>query len=1378
MKRTILLLAVYLLLGLPAYGQTIQQNLWETNGTVSATVYEQSSNTVYIGGNFSYVGPHTGNGVALDATSGIRDAAFPKVNGLILAAVSDGSGGWFIGGTFTSVGGVPRNGIAHILPNKTLNPSWNPDASGAIMALAVSGSTVYAGGNFTSIGGQARNRIAALDATTGTATAWDPNAGNDVYALAVSGTTVYAAGNFNSIGGQTRICIAALDATTGIATGWDPTANNTVRALAVSGSTVYAGGDFTSIGGQARNRIAALDAITGSATGWDPNANSSLSALAVSGSTIYAGGTFSSIGGQTRICIAALDATTGAATSWNPDANGFVVALAVAGSTIYAGGGFKIIGGQPRNYIAALDATSGTATSWDPNAGGVVQTFAISGATVYAGGAFTSIGGQNRNRIAALNGTSGVATAWNPDANGNVFALSISGTTVYAGGSFTSIGGQTRNRIAAIDASTGSATSFNPNANGSVNAIAVSGSTVYAGGAFTSIGGSTRNRIAALSATTGAASSWNPSASNTVNTLAVSNSVVYAGGAFTSIGGQARNRIAALDATTGAATGWDPNANGAVRAISESGSIIYVGGDFNTIGGQTRRCAALDAITGAVTSWDPNIDGGVWALAVSGSTIYAGGGFNNAGGQPRSRIAALDATTGAATAWNPNASSDVRSLAVNGSTVYAGGLFASILGENRKGFAALTNGCDPLVISTPPVNQTKCAGESVTFSVTASGTDLTYQWRKNSVDIPGASSENYTIPSASPGDDGNYDVVIGNSCTPSQTSSIAVLTVNTPPSITSHPGSATRCEGEPITFSVSATGSALTYQWRKNGVDIPGAESETYTISSVVTADAGNYDVIVTGACAPSQTSAVATLTVNETATITASGPTSFCEGGSVVLEASDGIAWLWSNNETTRSITATTGGDYSVTVTYANNCSTTSGAVTVTVHPLPAVSITAQGPTTFCEGASVTLTASGAASYLWSTSESTPSITVSASGSYSVIGTDANGCFATSAPVEVLVQPLVTAGILSGSPSLCVGSSASFSSNGTPGGVWSSADNTVATVHPSSGLVTAVGAGNTTISYTLTSGCGSPSTASASVQVNACATFCTSGQGYYGATSNIALVNTLLPITIGKPGRSLTFEANQGSCLASKLPAGGPPSVLPSGIGDYSVGTSLCPTNTIIPLSSTGRFNNVLLGQTIALTLNIRRDNLLAAFTLPASFCTRRDAQSPIAGPYAIPGLVFTALSNLTLQHTAGGLLELANRALAGQSTAGASLSHINDAVTAINEAFDECRTVVSCATPKHAAVDAGAAVRLHGNYPNPFNPSTTIRYTLPDQAHVTLRVFDLYSREVATLVEGTQGAGSYAVHFDAGALPAGTYICRIESSGTVLSRTMMLLK
>ena len=101
---------------------------------------------------------------------------------------------------------------------------------------------------------------------------------------------------------------------------------------------------------------------------------------------------------------------------------------------------------------------------------------------------------------------------------------------------------------------------------------------------------------------------------------------------------------------------------------------------------------------------------------------------------------------------------------------------------------------------------------------------------------------------------------------------------------------------------------------------------------------------------------------------ITPSGPTTFCAGRERGPDGQPaGASYLWSNGAMTRTITVSASGSYTVSVTDGNGC-VNSASQGVTVNPLPVVSITPSGPTTFCAGGSVDLTANPAgASYLWS---------------------------------------------------------------------------------------------------------------------------------------------------------------------------------------------------------------------------------------------------------------------------------------------------------------------------------------------------------------------------------------------------------------------------
>jgi hypothetical protein len=213
-------------------------------------------------------------------------------------------------------------------------------------------------------------------------------------------------------------------------------------------------------------------------------------------------------------------------------------------------------------------------------------------------------------------------------------------------------------------------------------------------------------------------------------------------------------------------------------------------------------------------------------------------------------------------------------------------------------------------------------------------------------------------------------------------------------------------------------------------------------------------------------------LTINTVpgATASAGGPTTFCQGGSVVLTASSGTTYSWSNGATSQSITVTTAGNYTCTVTTATCISTTS-AITVTVNPKPTASVTAGGPTVMCQPNTVVLTASAGSSWLWSNGATTQSITVSTSGNYTVTITNASGCVSDASaaiPVTVSPQPSVS---ISAAPytRLMPGLTTTLTANVTPPGVYNYVWMKNGTVVPGASVSTLVVTPDQLGNYTVT---------------------------------------------------------------------------------------------------------------------------------------------------------------------------------------------------------------------------------------------------------------------------------------------------------------------
>ena len=291
--------------------------------------------SIFLAGDFRYVGPNTGGAALIDAVSSLPDFEFPRANGEVRVALPDGAGGWFIGGDFSAVGGLPRARMAHVTNDKRVDTSWNANVDGSVSALQLSSSGVlYLGGQFGSVGGQPRMNLAAVKAVDGTVLSnWQADTDNPVNALALAASGLYVGGEFSTIRGVTVKALAAVNPGDGsLRSNWSADIGGTVSALALNrtGAVLYVGGSFASVGGAKLANLAAVEAATGQVrTSWQPNPDLVVRALAITDRFVYAGGEFIKIGGERRPCIAALDPATGKVSpTWKSEANSTVWSVA------------------------------------------------------------------------------------------------------------------------------------------------------------------------------------------------------------------------------------------------------------------------------------------------------------------------------------------------------------------------------------------------------------------------------------------------------------------------------------------------------------------------------------------------------------------------------------------------------------------------------------------------------------------------------------------------------------------------------------------------------------------------------------------------------------------------------------------------------------------------------------------------------------------------------------------------------------------------------------------------------------------------------------------------------------------------------------------
>lgn len=457
---------------------------------------------------------------------------------------------------------------------------------------------------------------------------------------------------------------------------------------------------------------------------------------------------------------------------------------------------------------------------------------------------------------------------------------------------------------------------------------------------------------------------------------------------------------------TGSATGnltWTGTTSGTLTGVTLPATIPNLGsGLYNITLTLASGCSSnllTQTLTGPAAPATPTVTPG-------GSTTFCAGG-------------SVTLTSSAASTYLWSTGETTQSI-----TVSASGSYTVTVGNGSGCVAAsapvtvTVNPAPGVPVITPGGPTTFCTGGSVVLT-SSSPTGNTWSTTETTQSITVSTSGTYTV------------MVSNGTCS----STSAAVTV----SVTPPPATPTITAGGPTTFcgggSVVLTSSEATGNTWSTGE----------TTQSITVSTSGTYTVSVGGGSCTA-TSAPVTVTVNPApvATITAGGPTSFCAGGSVTLTASPGGSYLWSTGETTQSITVSTSGSYTVTVTTAG-CSTTSAATTVTVSTIPAPpTITAGGPTTFCLGGSVTLTASAGGTYVWSTGETTQSISVSGSGSYTVTITS-GGCSATSAPTTVTVNPTPSTPtiMVSGPTNFCAGDSIELISTAAVSYLWSSGDTT-----------------------------------------------------------------------------------------------------------------------------------------------------------------------------------------------------------------------------------------------------------------------------------------------------------------------------------------------
>ncbi|MDQ3110973.1 MAG: choice-of-anchor J domain-containing protein [Bacteroidota bacterium] len=306
----------------------------------------------------------------------------------------------------------------------------------------------------------------------------------------------------------------------------------------------------------------------------------------------------------------------------------------------------------------------------------------------------------------------------------------------------------------------------------------------------------------------------------------------------------------------------------------------------------------------------------------------------------------------------------------------------------------------------------------------------------------------------------------GNGC---QDMDMITITVNTLPTVVANASAPAVCDGSPVTLFGSG---AASYTWDNSVMDnvaFTPVATNTYMVTGIDANGCQDMDMI--------------TITVNTLPTVVANATaTLVCEGDSVTLTGSGASTYSWDNSVTDNvafAAMATT--TYMVTGTDANGCQNTDNII-VTVNAAPVVTGTATPNSSVCAGSQVTLTGSGATSYTWtgSVTDGVP-FTPASTASYTVTGTDANGC-TDSDEVTVTVNPLPTIALSAASSTVCLNDGAVALTGSPAGGTYSGLGVTGSSFTPMT-----AGLGAQTVSYIYTDANGCEATGTTIITVNAC---------------------------------------------------------------------------------------------------------------------------------------------------------------------------------------------------------------------------------------------------------------------------------------------------
>ena len=650
---------------------------------------------------------------------------------------------------------------------------------------------------------------------------------------------------------------------------------------------------------------------------------------------------------------------------------------------------------------------------------------------------------------------------------------------------------------------------------------------------------------------------------------------------------------------------------------------------------------------------------------------------------------------------------------------------------------------------------------------------------------------------------------------------IKVITITAPPApgaITGPGGSV--CPGATVSLADGTTGGV----WSSTNTAVA-----TVSAAGIVTGVSGGTDSIVytvTNSCGLSG-SATRVVVVSTSTSGTISGPTSLCAGSSITL--TDGVSGgTWSSSNLSIATISSAGvvraiaaGTTTITYAITNSCGTLRSMYTVTVNPLPNAG-TISGAASICaSGATTTYTDASAGGTWSSTNPSVATITSAGLITGLVAGTTTisyvvtNGCGTAATATALTVMPLPVSGTISGPSIVCISGSITLTDS-VAGGVWSSLSSGFATVSPSTGIVTGLAAGTSTIRYTVTTACGT-SVASYGITIIApgtlpaitgTATVCpgatttladaTTGGTWSSMATVIATVSSATGVVTGvNPGIDTIIYTATNACgtftTSKAITVTSPP--VPSGI--TGTGGAICPgasitlsdgttggvwttsTPSIATVSATGVVTGVAGGiDTIIYTItNSCGQTGSARRVVPVTTTPYVDV---ITGSATVAVGSFDTLS----VGEAGGTWSSTNTHLATIGSAGIVTANYTGIDTIKYTVTNGCGSAVTrkvitiVPSGGRAVYNGGSTPELDGAitlFPNPATSNINIEWTGAQKGTAIILITDMLGKEVYRGNWDLQATAGKATT-DVSTLKSGIYIINIKSETITYSSRIVV--